>query len=70
MSRFFRFNDKNKFIVRLDDFDYSYVNEMDGLKIVFKPKNEELKLTYNDIETRDKDIVRLARFLNKKEKLE
>ena len=70
MSKFFMFNDKLKHIIRIDDLDYSYICESTNkLKIVFTHNNGNIYLDYNDNETIEKDVVRLARFLNKKEKL-
>ena len=73
MSKYFKFNDKNTYIIKLDNFYYSHfyqscVSDTYHIEIVLE-KDEKYDLSYEDKEIMEKDVIRLTRFLNKKEEL-
>lgn len=76
MSRYFKFNDTNQTIVKIDNFNhsenYEAFEKKPALKVVFKVENEPVVfcLFYDNEEARTKDLDRLIKVLNRKEKLQ
>ena len=70
MSKYFKFNDRNTHIIKIDDFYYlnSYLSSLGNYTMeVVLEKKEKYLLFYEDKEIMKKDITRLTNFLNKNE---
>lgn len=72
MSKYFKFNDKEQRIIKVDNFhcsrSYRTLQGHYCAEVVLE-KDEKHILDYEDKEVMEKDAARLVRFLNKKDDL-